>query len=171
MRSASIRFLCETCIIKYGVLLYPARGETFVDLVREEARCRGRRHELAMDLGRNSAVLDQPSVAELDLQSLRLRIVADRADLARVDALSLHDHSTVTLIVSPLRTEANWRGSPSIRPSTLQGLTSFGSAPSDIGVRPQGRARAVPSVQKHTVPGGTTCFAPRSSATFTGISK
>src|SRR5216684_5812141 len=90
MRSASMWLLCETRIIKYGVLLYTDRRKTFVDLVLEETRRRGRRHELAMDLRRNSTVLDQLAVAELDLQHLRLRVVTDRADLARIDALSFH---------------------------------------------------------------------------------
>src|SRR6266545_5128043 len=90
MRSASIRLLCKTRIIGHRDSLYPVRRKTFVDLVLEEARRRGRGHELAMDLGRNSAVLDQPAVAELDLQNLRLGVVAGRADLARVDAYAFH---------------------------------------------------------------------------------
>src|SRR5258706_134032 len=171
MRSASMWLLCKTRIIKYGDLLYPARRKTLVDLVLEEARRRRRRHELAVHLGGDTAVLDQPAVAELDLQHLRLRIVTDRADPARIDSFPLHDHSMVTAIASPLRTEASCRGSPSIRPSTLQRVIRRDSPSSDTGVRPHGRASELPSVQKQTVPGGTTCFAPSSRAAFTGISK
>src|SRR5258708_6111168 len=171
MRSASMWLLCKTRIIKYGVLLYTDRRKTFVDLVLEETRRRGRRHELAMDLRRNSTVLDQLAVAELDLQHLRLRVVTDRADLARVDALSFHGHSSDTVMLSPERTEASCRGSPSIVPRTLQRVTRRDSSPSDTGVRPHGRASELPSVQKQTVPGGTTCLAPSSRAAFTGISK
>src|SRR6266571_6891408 len=90
MRSASIWLLCKTRIIGHRDLLYPVRRKTFVDLVFEKTRRRGRGHELAVHLGRNSTVLDQPAVAELDLQNLRLGVVAGRADLARVDAFSFH---------------------------------------------------------------------------------
>src|SRR5438034_1078950 len=90
MRSASIRFLCKTRIIGHCDSLYPIRLKTFVDLVLEKARRRRRRHELAMDLGGHPSVLDQPAVAEFDLQNLRLGIVANRADPARVDASSFH---------------------------------------------------------------------------------
>src|SRR5712664_3620192 len=124
-----------------------------------------------MDFGRNSAVLDQPAVAELDLQDLRLGVVAGGADLARVAALSFPFHSSDTVMPSPERTEASRRGSPSIVPSTLQRVTRRDSSPSDTGVRPHGRASELPSVQKQTVPGGTTCLAPSSRAAFTGISK
>src|SRR5438874_11191102 len=107
MRSASIPVLCKTRIIGHRDLLYPARRKTFVDLVFEKAGCRGRGHELPMHLGRNSAVLDQPAVAELDLQDLRLGVVTRRADLARVDAFSFHGHSSDIEMLSPLRTEAS----------------------------------------------------------------
>src|SRR6266853_5481408 len=133
MRSASMWLLCKTRIIKYGVLLYTDRRKTFVDLVLEETRRRGRRHELAMDLWRNSTVLDQLAVAELDLQHLRLRVVTDCADLARVDAFSFHGYSSDTVMASPELTEASCRGSPSTFPRTLQGVTSFGSLPSETG--------------------------------------
>src|SRR5882672_2370275 len=171
MRSASMWLPCETGIIKYCVSLYPARRKVLVDLVLEKARRRRRRHELAVHLGGDTAVLDQFPVAELDLQNLRLGVVAGRADLARVDAFSLHAHSNATLMPSPLRIEARCRGSPSIMPRTLQRVTRRDSSPSDAGVRPQGRASELPSVQKHTVPGGTTCLALSSSTAFTGISK
>ena len=94
MRSASM-----ARIIKYCVSLYPARGKILVDLVLEKTRRRGRRHELAMDFGRNSSVLDQPAVAEFDLQNLRLGVVTGRADLARVDAFSFHDQTPVAVIL------------------------------------------------------------------------
>src|SRR6266849_1164395 len=90
MRSASIWLLCKTRIIEQGALLHATRRKAFIDLVLEKARRRGRSHELAMDLGRNSAVLDQLAVAELDLPNMRLRVVAGRADLARVDAFAFH---------------------------------------------------------------------------------
>src|SRR5437660_1647358 len=171
MRSASIRLLCKTRIIGHCDSPYPARRETFVNLVLEKARRRGCGHELSMDFGGDPSVLNQPAIAEFDLQRLRLRIVADRADLARVDAFAFHGHSRDTVMLSPLRTEASCLASPSIFPRTLQRVTSFGSLPSDIGVRPQGSASELPSVQKQTVPGGTTCFAPASSFAVTGISK
>src|SRR5437879_2966670 len=106
----------------YTRSLYPARRKTLVDLVLEKARRRRCSHELAMDFGRNSTVLDQPAVAELDLQNLRLGVVADRADLARVDAFSLHGQFSDTVTASPERTEASCRGSASIIPRTLQRL-------------------------------------------------
>src|SRR6266853_6374648 len=90
MRSASIRLLKQNAHYRARDSSYPARRKTLVDLVLEKARRRRRSHELAMDFGRNSTVLDQPAVAELDLQNLRLGVVADCADLARVDAVSLH---------------------------------------------------------------------------------
>src|SRR5213594_1297385 len=97
MRSASMGLLCETRIIGHCDLLYPARWKTFVDLVFEKAGRRGRSHELAVHLGRNPAVLNQPAVAELDLQNLRLGVVTRRTDLARVDAFSFHGHSSDTV--------------------------------------------------------------------------
>src|SRR6266850_2883733 len=171
MRSASIGLPCETRIIKYAVLLYTARRKGFVDLVFEKAGRRRCRHELTVHLGRNSTILDQLAVAELDLQKLRLGVVTGSADLARVDAFSFHGHSSDTVMPSPERTEASCRGSPSIVPRTLQRVTRRDSSPSDTGVRPQGRASDPPSTQKQTEPGGTTCFASRSSVAVTGISK
>src|ERR1700693_469064 len=171
MRSASTWLLCETRIIKYCVSLYPARRKVLVDLVLEKAGRRSPRHELAVHLGGDAAVLDELAVAELDLQQLRLRVVAYRADLARGDAFSFHGDSSDTVMLSPERTEASCRGSPSIMPRTLQRVTRRDSSPSDTGVRPQGRASALPSVQKQTVPGGTTCLAAPSSVAFTGSSK
>ena len=56
-------------------------------------------------------------------------------------------------------------------PSTLQRLASFGRSSVEIGVRPNGSASASPSVQKHTVPGSTTCFASGSSFALTGVEK
>src|SRR5262252_859830 len=155
----------------YRDLADASRGKALVDLVLEEAGRRGRGHELPVNFGRHAAELQDLTVAELDLQQLRLGVVADAPDLARIDALALHGYSRDTVMVSPPRTEAKSRASPSMRPSTLQGLTSFGSLPSDIGVRPQGRASELPSTQKQTVPGGTTCLAVRSRVAFTAISK
>src|SRR6266853_3579218 len=96
MRSASIGLLCKTRIIKYAVLLYAAGRKAFVDLVFEKAGRRRCRHELTVHLWRNSTVLDQLAVAELDLQKLRLRVVADGADPARIEAFAFH-----VLILSP----------------------------------------------------------------------
>src|SRR5581483_8566878 len=73
----------------YG-LPEPARRVALVDLVLEEADGRGRRRELAVDLARYAAVLDHLAVAELDLERLRLGVVARRADPAGIDALALH---------------------------------------------------------------------------------
>src|SRR5882762_4447569 len=111
MRSASM-----TRIIKYCVSLYPARRKVLVDLVFEKTGRRRRRHELPVHFRGNAAVLEELAVAELDFQCLRLRVVADRADPARVDAFSLHGHSSDTVMLSPLRTEPSRRGSPSIMP-------------------------------------------------------
>src|SRR5712691_7143253 len=113
MRSASMMRRCKTRIIGHGALLYPARRKTFVDLVFEKARWRGRGHELPMDLGRNSAVLDQPAVAEFDLQDLRLGIVAGRADLARVEALSFHALVSLLSCHPEILWFASNRGEPS----------------------------------------------------------
>ncbi len=72
-------------------LLQPRRGKALVDLVFEEARRRGRGHELAVHFGRDPAVLIDPAVAELDLQDLRLGVVACslpgrlRYDASRID--------------------------------------------------------------------------------------
>src|SRR5258705_4226350 len=90
MRSASMGRPCETRIIKYAVLLYTARRKGFVDLVFEKAGRRRCRHELTVHLGRNTTILDQLAVAELDLQKLRLGVVTGSADLARVDAFAFH---------------------------------------------------------------------------------
>src|SRR5262245_3753224 len=75
----------------YGSGLADAgRGKALVDLVLEEARRRRRGHELPVHLGRDAAVLHDLSVAELDLEKLRLRVVAHSSDLARADPLSVH---------------------------------------------------------------------------------
>src|SRR5437899_11468478 len=157
MRSASIRLVCEARIIGHCHSPYPARRETVVDLVLAKARRRGWGHGLSMDFGGDRSVLNQPAIAEFDLQRLRLRVVADRADLARVDAFAFHGHSRDTVMLSPLRTEASCLASPSIFPRTLQRVTSFGSLPSDIGIRPQGSACESPSVQKQTDRCGSHC--------------
>src|SRR5215831_11685848 len=91
----------------YRDLADASRGKALVDLVLEEAGGRGCRHELPVDLGRHAAVLHDLAVAELDLQQLRLGIVARAPDLARIDALSLHGHSKVSVMLSPLRTDAS----------------------------------------------------------------
>src|SRR6266853_6012898 len=96
MRSASIIVTPQNAHYRSGALLDAARWKTFVDLVFEKTGRRGRGHELAMDLWRNSAVLDDLAVAEFDLQQLRLRVVADGADPARIEAFAFH-----VLILSP----------------------------------------------------------------------
>src|SRR6266700_6389254 len=101
MRSASIVSRLQSAHYKAGALPYAARRKTFVDLVLEEARRRGRRHELAVHFGRNPAVLIDPAVAELDLQELRLGVVARRADLARIDAFAFHAASQVVCATTP----------------------------------------------------------------------
>src|SRR5258708_27765081 len=106
MCSASMGLLCDTLIRKYAVLLSTARRKGFVDLVFEKAGRRRCRHELTVHLGRNSAILDQLAVAELDLQKLRLGVVTGSADLVRVDAFSFHGHSSDRALPSPERTEA-----------------------------------------------------------------
>src|SRR6266849_10403741 len=119
MRSASMWLLCKTRIIgevsNKGVipLVYPPhpayallqarRGKTLVDLVLEEAGRRGRRHELAVHFGRHASVLHDLAVAELDLQDLRLGVVARRADLARIDAFAFHAASLVVCATTPAR--------------------------------------------------------------------
>src|SRR5213075_1994186 len=87
-----------------------------------------------------------------------------------IDALPLH-HPFSTLTLAPALTPASALASPTILPSTLQRLASFGLSSVEIGVRPNGRASASPSVQKQTVPGSTTCFASASSFTLTGVEK
>jgi len=82
-------------------LLQARRGKALVDLVLEEARRRGRGHELAVHFGRHAAVLDHPAVTELDLQQLRFGIVAGRADLARIDAFAFHAASQVVCATTP----------------------------------------------------------------------
>src|SRR5713101_6174649 len=101
MRSASMMAARH---YKARRLAHAGRRKTFVDLVFEEAGRRGRRHELAVHLGGDPAVLDQLSVAEFDFQHLSLRVVADRSDLARVDAFALH--ALVSLLSWILRAEA-----------------------------------------------------------------
>src|SRR5262245_24943968 len=108
----------------YRGLADTSRGKALVDLVLEEAGRGGRGHELAVDFPGDASVLHDFPVAELDLQHLCVGVVACAADLARVDALALHGHSRVKVIVSPARTEANSRASPSMRPRILHGLTS-----------------------------------------------
>src|SRR2546427_12970814 len=92
--------------------------------------------------------------SELDFEQLRLGVVSNGADPARVDALAFHGHSIVSVMTSPGRTEESCPGSPSILPSTLQRVTRRGSASSDVGGRPQGSARERASAQKHTGAGG-----------------
>src|SRR6266704_5011604 len=93
MRSASMMASLQSAHYRAGSLSEASRRKALVDLVLEEARRRRRGHELAMHFGRDAAVLIDPAVAELDLQDLRLGVVADRADLARIDALAFHVHS------------------------------------------------------------------------------
>src|SRR5712691_6734236 len=93
MRSASMMASLQSAHYRAGSLSEATRRKALVDLVLEEARRRGRGHELAVYLGRHAPVLDHFAVAELDLQHLRLGVVADRADLARIDALAFHVHS------------------------------------------------------------------------------
>src|SRR6266571_2468275 len=101
MRSASIVSRLQSAHYKAGALPYAARRKTFVDLVLEEARRRGCRHELPVHFGRDAAVLIDPAVAELDLEDLGLGVVADRADLARVDALAFHIRQTKLIVWAP----------------------------------------------------------------------
>src|SRR5258706_14684821 len=131
MRSASMGLPCEPRIIKDDGLLNTARRKVLVDFVFEKAGRRRCRHELTVHLGRNSTILDQLAVAELDLQKLRLGVVTGSADLPRVDAFSFHGHYSDRLMPSPERTEASCRGSPSIVPRTLQRVTRRDSSASD----------------------------------------
>src|SRR2546425_13028014 len=91
MRSASMMASLQSAHYRAGSLPKATRRKALVDLVLEEARRRGRGHELAVHFGRNAAVLIDPAVAELDFQHLRLGVVADRADLARIDAFAFHE--------------------------------------------------------------------------------
>src|SRR6266700_2137432 len=93
MRSASMMASLQSAHYRAGSLPKTTRRKALVDLVLKEAGRRGRGHELAVYLGRHAPVLDHFAVAELDLQHLRLGVVPDRADLARIDALAFHVHS------------------------------------------------------------------------------
>src|SRR5712692_1666236 len=89
------------CISPAYALLQRRRGKALVDLVLEEARRRGRRHELAVHFGRDAPVGEQPAVAEFDFENLGLGVVADRADLARIDAFAFHAASRVVCATTP----------------------------------------------------------------------
>src|SRR6266702_6534478 len=101
MRSASMMASLQSAHYRAGSLSEASRRKALVDLVLEEARRRRRGHELAMHFGRDAAVLIDPAVAELDLQDLRLGVVADRADLARIDAFAFHAASQVVCATTP----------------------------------------------------------------------
>src|SRR5216684_764215 len=101
MRSASMMASLQSAHYRAGSLPKATRRKALVDLVFEEARRRGRGHELAVHFGRDPAVLIDPAVAELDLQDLRLGVVADRADLARIDAFAFHAASQVVCATTP----------------------------------------------------------------------
>src|SRR5688572_12196651 len=70
--------------------LYPPPRVFLVDLVVEERGGIGRRHEAPVDLGIDLHVLVDLPVGQFHLERHRLLVVADRAQLRGVDALSLH---------------------------------------------------------------------------------
>src|SRR5882672_2609947 len=150
-------------------LFYGLRGVFLFDFVVEEAGGVGRGHEAAVDLGIDADVLVDLSVGHLDLERLRSLVIADRTQLRGIDALAVHG-ALSTLILSPALIFFS-RAKSFIVPRTLHGLASFGRASVEMGVRPKGRARASPCVQKHAVPGSTTCCASASSLALTGVSK
>src|SRR5439155_18480760 len=63
------------------------------DLVVEEAGRIRRGHEAAVDLGIDADVLEYLAVRHLDFERAALLVVADRADLGGVNALSVHRDS------------------------------------------------------------------------------
>src|SRR5262249_16230992 len=136
----------------------------------EEAGGVGRRHEAPVDLGIDADILVDLAVRHLDLEGARRLVVAHRAQLRGIHALALHQTFS-TRIFWPALMPASRRASPASVPSTLQRAASLGRSSVEIGVRPEGRRSASPSVQKHTVPGSTTCCASASSRTLTGVVK
>src|SRR4029077_3355012 len=103
----------------------------------EEAGRVGRGHEAPVDLRVDADVLVDLPVRHLDLERLGRLVVADRAELRGIDALSLHQaFSTRTLSPDLIFFS---RAKSCIEPSTLQGLASFGFSSVEIGVRPKGR--------------------------------
>src|SRR5258708_8212040 len=150
-------------------LFYRLRRVLLFDLVVEERRRVRRGHEAAIDLGVDADVLVNLPVRHLDFERLGRLVVADRAQLGGVHPFALHQPA-LTLILSPDFTFFNPEKSFNL-PRTLQGLASFGRWSVEIGVRPKGRAIDAPCVQKHTVPGSTTCFASGSSFALTGVEK
>src|SRR5882672_4935017 len=71
-------------------LFYGLRGVFLGDLVVEEAGRVRRRHEAPVDLGVDADVLVDLPVGHLDFERLRGLVVAHRAQLRGIDALSLH---------------------------------------------------------------------------------
>ncbi len=101
MRSASMMASLQSAHYRAGSLSEATRRKALVDLVLEEAGRRGRRHELAVHFGRDATVLDDLAIAEFDFERLRLGVVADRADLARIDAFAFHAASQVVCATTP----------------------------------------------------------------------
>src|SRR2546422_1805209 len=65
---------------------HPLPGVLLGDLVVKK-RCRiRRRHEAPVDLGVDAAVLEHLAVGHLDFERARVLVVADRAQLGRIDA-------------------------------------------------------------------------------------
>src|SRR5690349_5066818 len=156
--------------LRSGCPLFYGLGRVFLgDLVVEEAGRVGGRHEAAIHLGVDADVLGDLAVRHLDFQRTALLVVADRAQLRGIDALSLHQaFSTRTL--SPVLIFLKKSKSENL-PSTLQGFASFGRSSLESGVRPKGRASESPSVQKQSVTGSTTWRAFFSSFALTGVVK
>src|SRR6185295_15645314 len=111
-------------------LFYGFRRVFLFDLVVEEGGRVGRGHEAAVDLGIDADVLVDLAIGELHFQRLRALVVADRAQLRRIDALSLHQAFS-TLILSPDLTF--FRALKfSIFPMMLQAFASFGRSSVEI---------------------------------------
>ncbi len=66
------------------------RGEFFLDIVAIETPCRARAAETLPDSFADAAVLQRAAVVELYLQHPGARIVADGAQLTRVDLFHFH---------------------------------------------------------------------------------
>src|SRR5471032_680761 len=68
----------------------PAR-ELLLDIVAVKTPRRTCAGEAPPDLGADTGIIDRAAVVEFDPQHPLARVVADRAQLARVDALHFHD--------------------------------------------------------------------------------
>src|SRR3990170_3998117 len=93
--------------------LHAAAGVILGNLVVVEGGGVGRRHEAPVHLGVDLRVLPDLAVRELDFERLAALVVADRAQLRGIDALSLHHFARLAVQAPP----------PSISPSMRSPFT------------------------------------------------